>query len=298
MAKLDYNIRQKIIDIAGICFWYWDNFYSFLDSCGIGRNYYLKYGRENKYNVMRSIITDLEDRNDEITLKALVKNLYNLKNIPDSNVPDPIKAKKILNELKELCGPDLIEKEIEEIKRKDRSKNFAEETKSVVEKNNKLSELNNQFLSLFTKTNHQQRGFDLEKILYDLFLHFEFEYQKPYKTQNEQIDGCYKYEKFDYLLEIKWIDGEVKQEHLAIFDKKIDKKAKSTRGHFIAMNGFAPDAVQSISGKEPRIILMDGEDLVFILNGSISLNDAIKAKVDKLVKEGSTFYKIKHVISK
>jgi hypothetical protein len=64
------------------------------------------------------------------------------------------------------------------------------------------------------------------------------------------------------------------------------------------MDGFLDDAIQSISGKEPRIILMDGEDLVYVLNGTISLHDAIKAKVDKLVKEGNTFYKLKNLLSK
>jgi hypothetical protein len=298
MAKLEYNIRQKVIDIAGVCFWYWDNFHSFLESCGIKRDHYLRYGRDNKYNVMRNIITDLEERNDENTLKTLVKTLYNLKAIPDTNVPDPEKAKKAIAELKELCGPDLIEKEIEERKRKEKSKSFVEQTTLTVEKSNRLNDLNSHFLSLFTKANHQERGFDLEKLIYEVFLHSEFEFQKPYKVQNEQIDGWYKYEKFDYLIEIKWIEGQIKQEHLAVFDKKIDKKAKSTRGHFIAMNGFAEDAIQSISGNEPRIILMDGEDLVYILNGTISLHDAIKAKVDKLVKEGNTLFKLKNLISK
>lgn len=298
MAKMNYDIRQKVIEIAGNCFWYWDNFYSFLESCGIKRDHYLRYEGENKYKMMRNIIADLEERNDEDLLKEIVKNLYKLKSIPDQNVPDPQKAKNLLKELKEICGSDLIEKEIEERKKKERSKIFTEATLTKVQREQKLSELNKEFLSLFSNSNHQQRGFELEKIIYNLFHFFEFEFQKPYKTKDEQIDGWYKYEKFDYLLEIKWVEGKIRQNDLAIFDKKIDKKAKSTRGHFIAMDGFLDDAIQSISGKEPRIILMDGEDLVYVLNGTISLHDAIKAKVDKLVKEGNTFYKLKNLLSK
>lgn len=298
MAKMNYDIRQKMIEIAGVCFWYWDNFYSFLVSSGIKREHYLRYEGESKYKMMRNIINDLEEKNKEEILKGIVKNLYKLKSIPDPNVPDPQKSKKILRELKELCGADLIEKEIEDRKQKERSKIFQEASFSKVQRVQKLSELNQEFLQLFSNNNHQQRRYELEKIIYALFHFFEFEFQKPYKIQNEQIDGWYKYEKFDYLLEIKWIEGKIRQDNLAIFDKKIDKKAKSTRGHFIAMDGFTEDAIQSISGKETRIILMDGEDLVFILNGTVSLHDAIKAKVDKLVKEGNTFYKLKNLLSK
>ena len=94
----------------------------------------------------------------------------------------------------------------------------------------------------------------------------------------------------------KWINGQTKQGDLAIFDKKIDKKAKSTRGLFLAMDGFDEDGILSISGKEPRIVLMDGEDLSFILSGRISLKDALSAKIDKLVKEGNVFYKIKNLL--
>lgn len=298
MAKMNFDIRQKVIEIAGTCFWYRDNFRDFLEGCGIKREHYLRYEGESKYKIMRNLITDLEEKNNETVLQDIVKNLYKLKTIPDKNVPDPQKAKQVLNELRELCGSDLIQKEIDEQKRKERTNIFKETTLTKVQKEQKLAELNDEFNKLFSSSNHQQRGFELEKIIYNLYHFFEFEFQKPYKTKDEQIDGWYKYEKFDYLLEIKWVDGKIRQDDLAIFNKKIDKKAKSTRGHFIAMDGFGDDAIQSITGYEPRIILMDGEDLVFILSGKISLHDAIKAKVDKLVKEGNTFYKLKNIFSK
>ena len=87
----------------------------------------------------------LEDKHDEETLTAIVKNLYSLKSIPDPNVPDPKKAKRVLDELKELCGTGLIEKEIEERKRREKSKSFIDETKSKVQRENNLAELNKLF---------------------------------------------------------------------------------------------------------------------------------------------------------
>jgi len=295
MSKLSYSLKQKLIDIAGNCFWYWDNFYGFLESCGVKRNHYMRYSGNNKYTVMRNILTDLEEKRDDKTLKSIISELYKLKSIPDKNVPDPVKSKKLLSELRDICSEDIIEKEILERKAKEQSKTYLSEIELSLNRKKHLEELNKLFLKLFAADNPQQRGFELEKIIYELFLFFEFEIQKPYKTQNEQIDGYFKYEKFDYLLEIKWIKEKIKQEDLAIFDKKIDKKAKSTRGLFIAMNGFDENAILSISGKEPRIILADGEDLTLILNGRISLFDVIKAKVDTLVKSGDTFFKIKNL---
>lgn len=295
MAKLDFEIKQKIIEIAGTCFWLWDNFYAFLENCGVNRDRYKRYEGATKYKIMRNVLTDLEDKGDEKTLKKIATELYRLKSIPDKNVPDPAKAKKVLQELKELCGEDLIEKEIESRKIEAKKTEYKIKSQESLNIKRKLENINQQFLCLFNETNHNKRGFDLEKIVYELFLHNEFEIHKPYKTNNEQIDGYFKFEKFDYLMEIKWVNGQIKQSDLAIFDKKVDKKALSTRGFFIAMDGFAHDAILSISGKEPRIILMDGEDLTLVFNQTISLKDAVYSKVESLVKEGNTHFKLKEL---
>ena len=296
MSKLNYNVRQKIIEIAGVCFWYWDNLYNFFESCGVKRSHYLRHEGGSKYKMMRNILYDLEDKQDDKSLMLIITNLYNLKTIPDKNVPDVAKAKAVLKEFKEICGNDLIENEIQKRKTAEKAKQARAKTDSTITFSKKLEGINNRFLSLFSATDPQKRGFELEKIVSELFVKNELEFHKPYKVKNEQIDGYFNYEKFYYLLEIKWINRHVNQGELAVFDKKIDKKAKSTRGLFIAMDGFSEDGITSITGKEPRIILMDGEDLSLILNGSISLKDALKSKIDKLVKEGNTFFKVRELL--
>ena len=62
------------------------------------------------------------------------------------------------------------------------------------------------------------------------------------------------------------------------------------------MEGFKEEAVNSITGNEPRIILTDGEDVALILNGNTSLKDALKFKVENLVKRGVTFVNIKKIL--
>tara|TARA_R110002049_G_scaffold171144_1_gene337695 strand:- start:46 stop:936 length:891 start_codon:yes stop_codon:yes gene_type:complete len=296
MSKLNFEVRQKVIEIAGVCFWYWDNLYNFFESCGIKKSHYLKYDGESKYKMMRNILSDLEDKQDDKTLMAILTNLYNLKGLPDKNVPDEAKAKNALKEFKEICGNDIIENELKNRKAVEKARQNKENTEAVISSSKKLQDLNKEFLGLFTTDDKQKRGYDLERIVSDLFTLNEFEFHKPYKVKNEQIDGYFSYDKFYYLLEIKWVAGFVKQGDLAVFDKKIDKKAKSTRGLFIAMDGFDEEGILSISGKEPRILLMDGEDLSLILNGTVSLKDALKAKIDKLVKEGNTYFKVRELI--
>ena len=141
-----------------------------------------------------------------------------------------------------------------------------------------------------TDVTPQKRGYLLETLFFDLLHISEFEYSKPYRTPGgEQIDGHLRYEKFDYLVEAKWTEGLTKQQDLSIFDGKIRGKAQSTRGFFIAANGFDDHAVAKFSGDAPRIILMNGQDLAIVLSGQISFFDAMKAKVNAIVKYGKIY---------
>lgn len=126
----------------------------------------------------------------------------------------------------------------------------------------------------------------------------EFEHTKPYRTPGqEQIDGHFKYEKFDYLVEIKWTKEPTKQPDLSIFDGKIRGKAQSTRGFFVSANNFDTTAIQKYSGDSPRIILMTGEDLALVLSGHVLFVDAMKAKVDAIVRLGSILFPVWQVVT-
>ncbi|MBK9039192.1 MAG: restriction endonuclease [Bdellovibrionales bacterium] len=135
--------------------------------------------------------------------------------------------------------------------------------------------MNSQFISLTTGSEYtpQQRGYKLEDLFCDLLQLSELEYSRPYKTPDgEQIDGHFRFDKFDYLIESKWEDGVIKQKDLSVFDGKIRGKAQSTRGLFLSANGFDENAVIKFSGDSPRIILMTGEDLALILSGRCSFS--------------------------
>lgn len=158
--------------------------------------------------------------------------------------------------------------------------------------------MNTEFLGLTTASDitPQQRGFRLEQLFFQLLHLSEFEHTKPYRTPGrEQIDGHFKYEKFDYLVEAKWTQEPTKQPDLSIFDGKIRGKAQSTRGFFISANGFDNTAVRKYSGDSPRIILMTGEDFALVLSGRVLFVDAMKAKVDAIVRLGNILYPVRYV---
>lgn len=295
--KITYEIKEKIVSLSGACFWYWANFYNFLDSCGVSKGIYKLYPKETykKYDVMRNIIEYLENKNDIDTINNIILNYYKMNNAIDKDNLDNKKAQELLREFRSLVGTDPIENEIKKQKQQEynnqRDKNL--KLKHDFQKN--IEKLNEQFIKLvnLNEITPQKRGYKLEELFCELLRINEFNYNPPYKSKGEQIDGHFIYEKFDYLIEIKWTNETTKQKDLSIFDGKIKGKFQSTRGLFLSATGFDNNAILKFSGDNPRIILMDGEDLSLILDSTFSLFDAIKIKVDAIVRYGKIYYPLR-----
>tara|TARA_R110000782_G_scaffold82663_11_gene162482 strand:- start:3358 stop:4269 length:912 start_codon:yes stop_codon:yes gene_type:complete len=290
--RINFELKEAIVSLSGTCFWYWNSFYSFLDSCGVPKALKNRYPKEsyNKYQVMRNVLDYLEESNQIEVINTIISNFFKLKNAVDRDALDEKKAKQLLSEFRELVGNDPVENEIKKRKRDESRSYYKSAVDEKKSKKKKLEELNSLFISLVTTTEitPQQRGYKLETLFCDLLQFNELDYSPPYKTSDgEQIDGHFKYEKFDYLVECKWEDGVIKQKDLSIFDGKIRGKAQSTRGLFLAANGFDDNAVLKFSGDSPRTLLMTGDDLAMILNGQVLFYDAMKAKVEAIVRYGN-----------
>lgn len=248
---------------------------------------------------MRNIIEHLEETNQLDIINNIISNFFKLKNAVDRDKLDEKKAKQLLQEFRVIVGNDPIDKEIERRKKEEEINQYKSTIDGHKVQQKKLSELNELFISLVTTAEYtpQQRGYKLENLFCDLLQLNELSYSRPYKTSDgEQIDGHFVYEKFDYLVESKWEDGPIKQKDLSIFDGKIKGKAQSTRGLFLAANGFDENAVIKFSGDSPRIILITGEDLAHVLGGRVLFHDAMKAKIDAIVRYGNINFPLRNVI--
>lgn len=289
-----------MVSLSGACFWYWNSFYSFLDSCGVSRRLRERFPREsfNKYQVMRNILEYLEEAGDVETINNVISNFFRLRGAVDKDSLDEKKAKQLLTEFRQIVGSDPIEQEIEKREREKARDSYTAHIEESKTQKKKLEDLNTQFISLATGTEctPQQRGYKLENLFCDLLQFSEIEYSRPYKTPDgEQIDGHFRFDKFDYLIESKWEDGVIKQKDLSIFDGKIRGKAQSTRGLFLSANGFDENAVLKFSGDSPRIILMTGEDLAMVLSGRVLFFDAMKAKVGAIVRYGNINFPVRNI---
>ncbi|MCW5200672.1 restriction endonuclease [Desulfobulbus sp. F4] len=298
--KIKYELKEAMVSLSGACFWYWNSFYSFLDSSGVSRRIYGRFPKEayRKYDVMRNILGYLEENDEVEIINSLISNFFCLRGAVDKDALDDKKAKKLLSDFKELVGLDPIEQEIERRKREKARNNYTAHVEEIKSHKKRLEELNTLFIALATSSEYtpQQRGYKLEDIFCDILQLSELEYSRPYQTPDgEQIDGHFRFEKFDYLVESKWEADQIKQKDLSVFDGKIRGKAQSTRGLFLSANGFNENAVHKFSGDSPRIILMTGEDLAMILNCQVLFFDAMKAKVEAIVRYGNINFPLRNI---
>jgi len=300
VKRIRFELKEKIVALTGSCFWFWNSLYSFLDSCGVSKTIYMQFPKEsyNKYDLMRSIIEYLENKNEMDIINNIISNFYRMNQAIDKDYLDNNKAKILLDEFRKTVGNDPIENEIKKQKEKKYIEERNEKIQFKKDFEDNISGLNKIFLNLFSLKDltPQQRGYKLEELFFELLRINEFEYSNPYKTEGEQIDGHFIFEKFHYLVEIKWTTELTKQKDLSIFDGKIKGKAQSTRGLFLSTNGFDDNSILKFSGDTPRIILMNGEDLALILNGTFNLYDAFKIKVDAIVRYGNILYPLRNAM--
>lgn len=290
MSQLPYETLEAMIQCFGKSFHYKDCMTAFLANYGVPKQLVEKYRHEHKFVWARKLLTELgESEHHQILQRKILTALCRLRNLPDSKVEDRDAGLLALRELKELAlSHDLIVRGENE---KDSSrKNLAEEQKKLVrERTTKLERLCKSFGAAVISPDRQNAGYTLEDLLKDLFGLFEMDYRKSYRTLTQQIDGHFNFQGFDYLVEAKWRQEHPTEQELGGFKHKVDGKLESTRGFFVSIPGFRAEVISQFNGSGGNLILMDGSDLNYILEGRLDLRDALKKKIETAAQRGIVF---------
>lgn len=161
-----------------------------------------------------------------------------------------------------------------------------------------LATVHSRFVSMLseptTAAARQRRGYDFEQLLVDLFAIAEITYKPPYRVEHEQIDGSFHFRGFTYLVEAKWRTQPPDFGDLARFKANVDGKLESTRGLFVSMAGYDPHVLEHLlhvaRGSRNNLVLVDGYDITAILEGRISVADALLEKIDAAEQRGVSWH--------
>ena len=161
---------------------------------------------------------------------------------------------------------------------------------------NTLPLLLNELLNL-NKLAPQERGYAFEKFLNTLFNTFDMKARPPFRLVGEQIDGSIEFEGNIYLIEAKWQNVPVGNADLLVLNGKVGGKATWSRGIFISYSGFTPEGLEAFSkGRPTNLIAVTGQDLYFILEGGMPLDQMIRLKSRLAAEEGRVYVSVQELL--
>ncbi len=277
-------------------YWYKSDLRSFLELCLADPSILSRFDWSN---YKRQIVSDLIDvlvKSPEKHIGDITKICYELCKITDYNHLKQLddgdtkaeRARAAVNQLKQLVEPHQdFEKEQEEIRK--RQEIAAKKLKENLAVRNKLEEIRTRYLGLFEAANPQSRGYELEKIMYDLFELFDLDPKASFKNTGEQIDGAFKLEGTEYLFEAKWQKEMVDKADLSIFSDKVRTKLENTLGVFLSINGYSQEGVTAHQAGGSAIILMDGGDLMAVFDERIDFVSLLLRKKRHAAQTGNIY---------
>jgi hypothetical protein len=161
----------------------------------------------------------------------------------------------------------------------------------------KLGSLRERYQKLLVKDDENERGYDLEKLLNELFALFELAPHSPFKRRGEQIDGAFVLDRDNFLLEAKWQKPKSNLGELRDLDGAVSSSLDNTLGLFLAVSGFTEDAISGyIEGNRPRMICMDGGDVMLVLDGRIDLPELLFRKKELAAQRRKIFVSANDII--
>lgn len=246
-----------------------------------------------KYSIARNVFADLDSRGADgrQVLRAVIAELANMSK-PHPSVEDKAAGQQALRELREVATAQRVLTDPETARRHDRDKRVADAAAARHRRGATLAALARRVADLSKSANNAQaRGYELERILAELFGAFEMTYRPSYRRDREQVDGAFDHRGFHYLVEARWRAHPPDFGDLADFKGKIDGKLDSTRGMFVSMAGFDEEVVSYFmnraGGTRNNLILFDGQDLMAVLEQSIDFAEALDYKIAKAAQEGA-----------
>ena len=125
---------------------------------------------------------------------------------------------------------------------------------------------------------------------------FDLDPKASFRITGEQIDGAFAQEGTDFLFEAKWQQELVGASGLDSLAKKLSRKLENTLGLFHSINGFSEEGVKAHASGRRLIILMDGSDLMAVLEERIDLFQLLSRKRRHASRTGNIYLKIHEIL--
>lgn len=287
---LSWALQEAVVQASGTAFWWKDPLRKLLVRAGVPGPLVNKYDSESKFKMVRYILADLDNAGEKgiAVQRQIVRELASIRSITDQSV-DRKAAAAAIAELRQIAEEEGV---LDTAKPKtDLEKERKARLDAIEDQKRELARLHEMYVTLATREDiAQERGYDLEGLIGELFKLYGINYRAPYrKSTVEQTDGFFTFNGFQYLIESRWRKGPPPIGELRAFSGKVAAKVESTRGLFLSMAGFREEVLREAQPLR-NLIYLDGQDLALILEGRPHLPQALELKIDQAAQRGVFFY--------
>lgn len=220
-----------------------------------------RFQRAPKRIVVQELLTELsngtadDDRTMAVLVTALCKGTFQDASPKGLTAVEGLKTSRVAEHR------EAAERRVEEESRRRDAEKARERAREAEAR--KRRQLRESFLALGHHHNSQERGFALERFLNNFFEFEKLNPQGSFRIKGEQIDGSFAWGGSTYLVEAKWVKDPVAGAEFGAFMYKIGGKTADTRGLYISINGYSPEAVEGLRNKgELRFVCIDGTHLL------------------------------------
>jgi len=303
-SQMPYEVQVALVEAAGKVFWYWDDFRHFLRKAGVHPSVVTRLTSAglSKYAVMRELLAELDNAGaagQQVQLQ-LVRAL--VASPVSAAGGDVAEAKAAQAQLRAVSDQhDLLpetkarrERATERLAAEQRRHQHAQRQNARAEADAARQSLFREFCVLLGDTSDRQgRGYRLEELLGEVATLDGMRYAPPFRKGTvTQTDGMLTYEGFQYLIEARWRSDAADVAQIAALAHKADRSLVSTRGLFLSVAGFRDAVIDELERGPKNLLLMTGAELSLILEGRLTLVDAMRLKVEEGAKRGRIFYDI------
>jgi hypothetical protein len=294
---LPHSVRAEVQNVIWGAFHYRDDFKSLMLGAGVPAAIYNRYDDPDtaKVKIARAVLDELQELGPPgwRIQRKIATELCAMRR-PSNGVADVKAGLAALEQLRRAAEAANIIVDTDQAAIDERKARAARQQKQIDDRQALLDDVSNRFAELAkdtprTPAERQARGYELEKLLIELFKANDIDYLGSRRTTHEQVDGSFFFHGFTYLVEARWRQHKPSIGDLADFKFKVDGKIDSTRGLFISMSGFDDEVLEhfaSNSGTRRNVIYITGHDLALIFGGHIGLVDALLIKINAAESRG------------
>jgi hypothetical protein len=289
---LPFGVRQALIQACGTVFHWKGGLVQLFVSSGVPEVSVTRYVDQGlvKFVIARQVLSDLDQRGaaGHRVQWQIVDAMLELDG-PADREADPREAKAALKALRDVVGRRAAPVDGDDTEARARRKRAELQRRARERQAELIADLRARFAELEQERDTKKRGFAFEKFLVDMFRAFDIDYRGSYRVGVEQIDGAFRYAGRDYLVEARWRKLPPDANDLFDFAMKVSGKLEGTLGLIITMVPPDPAILEHVAKQSRRVLVMDGRDLALILEGQISLPEALDLKSRLAAQEGVLF---------